>query len=269
MTHTDWRALLSDLADEDRTAAHADIAADLARGRNRLRLRRVTGLGAAALVTVVLSGGGLVLIDGPGTPRIDPTLAATHTPTTQELSTPSLDPSRTAAARALQQELDTAADRGDSPFAQWRKRLFATTRSVLDPTGDHLTYNGDNFQGGTDRDGGFHLGANLDWREPDRPGQAVVQVRVDDGTGSDQAACRSVADFECPRPVVRDGATLLMGDSGSAYVVLHRQPDGDRVVVLVDTLLHSDAVTGLSEMSLDREDVYRFVQDDRLALPRP
>jgi hypothetical protein len=77
-----------------------------------------------------------------------------------------------------------------------------------------------------------------------------------------------MAGFECRRTVRVDGVTMRTGAKGGAFVVLHRQPDGERVVVLVDGLVGNDSRTPVTDLGVTRRDVYRYVQDDRLDLPR-
>ena len=58
------------------------------------------------------------------------------------------------------------------------------------------------------------------------------------------------------------------GDRGE-LVVLYRQPDGERAVVLVNPLFGNNSQTPVQDGFVNRRAVYRLVQDDRLGLPRP
>ena len=56
------------------------------------------------------------------------------------------------------------------------------------------------------------------------------------------------------------------GDRGS-FVVVHRQADGERVLVLVDPLFGNSSRVSVTDLAVTKQDAYRFVQDDGLDLP--
>lgn len=278
MNDTDWAERLDALA--GREDAHLfDVRDDVARGRSRLLRNRVGVTAAAALVGVVVLGTGLALgAGGPGraTPAPadeGPTAAPTyHEP--QTTLSPSAPPAPTPTLSAqnayLHKQLDGAwKGAGDIPFRTWRYDLYATARSVLDPSGTHLTYSSRGLTSGSD-DQGVGLGIKLGWTEPGRSGEGMVEVAVTTEGGSDDERCQMTGGFGCPRAVQVGGETLKVGtgDQGE-LVVLYRQPDGERAVVLVNPLFGNNSRTPVQQGFVNRRDVYRLVQDDRLGLPRP
>ncbi len=50
-------------------------------------------------------------------------------------------------------------------------------------------------------------------------------------------------------------------------MVVHRQADGERVLVLVDPLFGNNSRVPVADLAVTKQDVYRLVQDDRLDLP--
>jgi hypothetical protein len=157
---------------------------------------------------------------------------------------------------------------GGTPFAGWRNQLFRTTGSVLDPAGRHLDYSTQSLQSGAGAQG-VSLGIKMGWRQPGRDGEGMVQLQVSTEGGSDLEACAMLGGVECPQEVQVDGRTMRVGDEGDGrFVVLYRQPDGERVIVLVDRLFGNNSVTAVRHLGVTRQDVYRLVQDDRLNLPR-
>jgi hypothetical protein len=139
-------------------------------------------------------------------------------------------------------------------------------RDVLDLAGAHLDYASDGMVAGTD-DHGVSLGIKLGWTDLGSSGQGMVQVEVGTLGGDDEELCGSVG-LSCPRTVQVGGATMRVGegDRGS-FVVVHRQADGERVLVLVDPLFGNNSRVPVTDMAVTKQDVYRLVQDDRLDLP--
>ena len=278
MNDTGWTERLEALA--DREDAHLfDVGADVARGRSRLLRNRVGAAGAAVLVGAVVLGTGLALGavgSGRATPAPageGPTAAATyHEPETtlSPSAPPAPTPTRSAQDAYLQKKLDGAwKGAGDIPFKAWRNDLYATARSVLDPSGTHLTYSSQGLTSGSDSQG-VGLGIKLGWTEPGRSGEGMVQVTVTSEGGSDDEQCSTTGGFGCPGTVQVGGKTMKVGtgDRGE-LVVLYRQPDGERAVVLVNPLFGNNSRTPVQEGFVSSRDVYRLVQDDRLDLPRP
>jgi len=276
MNDTEWTERLEALA--DREDSHLfDVGADVARGRSRLLRNRVGVAGAAVLAGAVVLGTGLALGAGssgravPAPVGEGPTAAATYHEPETTLS-PSAPPAPTRSARDayLQRKLDGAwKGAGDIPFKAWRNDLYATARSVLDPSGTHLTYSSRGLTSGSDGHG-VGLGIKLGWSEPGRSGEGMVQVTVTSEGGSDDEQCSTTGGFGCPDTVLVGGKTMKVGtgDRGE-LVVLYRQPDGERAVVLVNPLFGNNSRTPVQEGFVSRRDVYRLVQDDRLDLPRP
>jgi len=278
MNDTDWAERLEALA--GREDAHLfDVRDDVARGRSRLLRNRVGVAAAATLVGVVVLGTGLALGDG-GSGRATPAPAGegpTAAPTYHEPETtlspsapPAPTPTRSVQDAYLHQQLDGAwKGAGDIPFKAWRNDLYATARSVLDPSGTHLTYSSQGLTSGSDSHG-VGLGIKLGWTEPGRSGEGMVQVTVTSEGGSDDEQCSTTGGFGCPDTVQVGGKTMKVGtgDRGE-LVVLYRQPDGERAVVLVNPLFGNNSRTPVQDGFVSRRDVYRLVQDDRLDLPRP
>ena len=280
MNETEWAARLEALAEREDTTGF-DVRDDVARGRSRLLRNRVDVAGAAVLVGAVVAGTGLTLGAGtsgraapvPGPADGGPTAVATyHEPqTTISLSTtPAPTPTEPGAQDAwLRAELDGAPNGPqDIPFKSWRDGLYRTARSVLDPSGTHLSYSSAGLTSGSDQQG-VGLGIKLGWEQPGATGQGMVQVEVTEEGGSDQERCLLTGGFGCPQAVHVGGATLKVGDGEKgAFIVLYRQPDGERAVVLVDPLFGNNSRTPVAAGFVSRQDVYRLVQDDRLDLPR-
>jgi hypothetical protein len=282
MNETEWAERLEALAARE-DASGFDVRDDVARGRARLLRNRVGVAGAAVLAGAVVLGTGLALggggtghaAPGPGPADGGPTATATyHAPlVTLSPSAPPPTPT-TPEPDARDAWLRTQLDRPwsgpqDIPFKAWRNDLFRTARSVLDPSGTHLTYSSAGLNSGSDQHG-VGLGIKLGWAEPGAAGQGMVQVEVTSEGGSDQERCALTGEFGCPRTVHAGGATLKVGNGdGGAFIVLYRQPDGERSVVLVDPLFGNNSRTPVRAGFVSRQDVYRLVRDDRLDLPQP
>jgi hypothetical protein len=280
MNESFWHDQLDRVA-RDEGGPQVDVHDDVVRGRARLRQRRVAVGGTALLVAGMVLGGGLALgaggsgQAGPAPAGPGPTSTATfHEPDVTiepsvSLATASVSVSVSMDARTarLRRQLMREWAPGEIPFQAWRAELFATTRSVLDPGGTHLSYDSDGLTGGYDEHG-VGLGIKLGWSRPGSPGQGMVQVEVSSEGGSDQDQCLSMGGFACPRTVDVDGATMQVGEGDAGeFVVLHRQPDGDRVLVLVNPLFGNNSRTPVAGMGVGLRDAYRLVQDDRLDLP--
>lgn len=278
MTDTLWQERLAELAEQDDASSFV-VDDDLARGRERLRRRRVGELGVAGLVVVVLAG--VVLVTGgPGRqtgapPAATPPTAQTDVSPVTPSAAPSVvdsavvppnAPTTSAAPYAWIRTILERSDGPRSPFAKWRNRLFVTTASVLDPSGGHLSYANQGMTGGWDQQG-VSMGIKMGWSQPGRSGEGLVQVEVSSQKGADDARCRIAAGFGCPQAVRVGGRTVHVGEYASAYVVAFRQKDGDGVIVLVDTTFGNESAQGVDHLGFTRDDVYRLVQDARLDLP--
>jgi hypothetical protein len=112
------------------------------------------------------------------------------------------------------------------------------------------------------------IGIKMGWSTPGQGGQGMVQVEI--GTRRPvQGACLETGNYGCPQAVDAAGGSTWVGDGPrGSFVVLHRQPDGDQVVVLVDPLFGNNSRTPVAAGFVTKADVYRLVQDDRLDLPR-
>ncbi|QWZ09316.1 hypothetical protein KRR39_05895 [Nocardioides panacis] len=279
MNESFWREQLERAARAE-AGPEVDVRADVARGRVRLRQRRVAVGGAALLVAGVVLGGGLALGAGgsgqAGPVPVGPGPTATATYHEPDVTIePSASPAtatatasgdaRTARLRAtLEQDWSSPED---IPFKAWRSELFATTRSVLDPSGTHLDYASAGLTAGYD-DQGVGLGVKLGWSRPGSPGLGLVEVEVSNEGGSDQDQCVSLGGFGCPRTVDVGGTTMRVGEGDAGeFVVLHRRPDGVRVLVLVNPLFGNNSTTPVAGIGVGPRDAYRLVQDDRLDLP--
>jgi len=273
-----WGELLEEAA----SCAGGDdfrVEDDVRRGRTRLLRNRVGVAVAAVCVGVVVLGGGLAL--GHGTQGARPlpagpgpsTVATFHEPEvtlspSAAPAAPSGAPSEpTPATTWLHDSLMRESGPGTTPFPSWRAALFVTTRSVLDPSGTHLDYANHGITASTSARGGVSVGIKMGWSRPGQDGQGMVQVEV--GTPrSVQDACLETGGFGCSRPVDVNGAQMWVGDGPrGSFVVLHRQADGDQVVVLVDPLFGNNSRTPVGSGFVTKGQVYRLVQDDRLGLP--
>jgi hypothetical protein len=280
MSDTLWHDRLTDLADdEDATSFLVDD--DLVRGRERLRRRRVGEVGAAGLVLAVLAGG--ALLTGGGGPHAEPPPAATVAPVPSPAEPETPEPSAVESAIApTPSESGTATmpkryawirnilERSDgprAPFPRWRNRLYATTASVLDPSGGHLDYANRGWTGGWDEEG-ISLGIKMGWSEPGRTGEGMVHVEISSQHGSDDERCQLTSGLECPQTVRIGGRTAHLGVDKDSYVVALRQADGDQVVVFIDKKFGNESPRGVDQFGFTRDDVYRLVQDPRLDLPR-
>ena len=165
MNETEWAERLEALARRE-DATGFDVRDDVARGRSRLLRNRVGVAGAAVLVAAVVVGTGLTLGRGelragrsrPRSRGRGPTAAATYheplttiSPSTPPEPTPTEPDAQDAWLRA---ELDGAPNGPqDIPFRAWRNDLFRTARSVLDPSGTHLSYSSAGLTSGSDQQG--------------------------------------------------------------------------------------------------------------------
>ena len=98
---------------------------------------------------------------------------------------------------------------GGTPFKAWRNDLYATARSVLDPSGTHLTYSSKNLTGGSDGQG-VELGIKLGWTQPGQSGEGMVQVTVTSEGGTDDEQCVSTGGFGCPDTVSVDASSTAI-----------------------------------------------------------
>ena len=195
MNDTDWTERLEALADREdahlfdvarrRRARPVEAAAQpgrrgRCRGSGRCgRARHRIGPGAGS------SGRAVPAPVGEG-----PTAAATYHEPETTLS-PSAPPAahEVRAGRLPPEAADGAwKGAGDIPFKAWRNDLYATARSVLDPSGTHLTYSSRGLTSGSDGHG-VGLGIKLGWSEPGRSGEGMVQVTVTSEGGSDDEQC--------------------------------------------------------------------------------
>jgi hypothetical protein len=240
-TATCWREKLEELAGHE-GGGPFDVRDDLERGRSRMLRPRVGAAGSGLLVGAVVlgtalawGGGGTARHGAPGPAATGPSAVATfHEPQVTVSTSPSpSSPTRTADPYERIRDILDTPDGPRSPFAPWRHRLFGTVQDVLDPAGAHLDYGSDGMVAATD-DHGVSLGIKLGWTNPGASGQEMVQVEVDTLAGGDEALCAGVG-LSCSQTVRFGGATMRVGDGErGSFVVVHRQPDGERVLVLVD-----------------------------------
>ncbi|MEO5709139.1 MAG: hypothetical protein ABIQ59_04890 [Nocardioidaceae bacterium] len=274
MNETFWREQLEQLAEHE-SGDPFDVREDVERGKSRMLRRRVGAAGAGLLVAVVVPGSALVIGGGdtregsrPGRPvGSGPTAFATfHEPETTFSPSPAAPTSTVDRYERIRAALESS-DGPRSPFGPWRHALFETVRDVLDPGGAHLDYSTDSMQASYDPTG-VSLGIKLGWTDPGKAGQGMVQIEVARLDGSDEKLCEG-AGLTCSRTVRVQGEVMKVGNGDNGkFLVLHRQPDGDRVVVLVDPLFGNNSVTPVKDLGVTPTDVYRLVQDDRLDLPR-
>lgn len=274
MTDTFWRERLEELARHE-DGDPFDVRDDIERGRDRMLRRRVGIAGSGLLAAAVVLGTGLAWGGGgparhstPGPAATGPSAVATfHEPEVTVSPSPSpAPPTRTSLPYARIRTLLDTSDGPHSPFAPWRHQLFRTVQDVLDPGGVHLDYASDGLVGGTD-EAGVSLGIKLGWTDPGAPGQGMVQVEVSTLGGGDETMCENVG-LSCPQTVRVGGAIVRVGDGErGSFVVVHRQADGDRVLVLVDPLFGNNSRVPVAHLGVTKQDVYRLVQDDRLDLP--
>lgn len=151
--------------------------------------------------------------------------------------------------------------------ADWRRALFLTARSVLDPEGRHLDYSTDSLQSGGDGRGGVHLGIKMGWRVPGRPGEGLVQVRVSNERGFG-SSCASVVGEACRERRTVDGLRYHVLHTAGGFVIRHRQDDGEVVLVNVDRLFGNNATVPVDSTVTER-DALRLASDERLDLPQP
>ena len=263
-----WGDQLTRAAETDRGATEFDVADDLARGRRRLRRRQGVVAGAAGLALTTVVGTTLLVSSFGVTPQGVPAPAGPGepSPTFQEPSpTSEPTPSPSTPSRGPGQE---------DPFAQvrttkeWRTGIYEITASALDPEKRYLNYSTQSLQSGSMSEGGIHMGIKMGWSVPGRPGEGLVQISISTERRQDVIGCMEYVGSPCRRVIAKTGLEYEIGRGGDGeFVVMHEQPDGERVVVYVNPLFGNNAVVPVAGMTVTERDVLRLVQDERLDLP--
>ena len=269
MDDQDWRQSLTAVAERD-PGDPSDADGDVARGRAALRARRlaVYGGGGLAVATILVSGVaiGQLAAGGPTGTSIP---AATSMPTAAGGETADATP--TTPAPPPEEPHDSMRDTEDSirGTMEFRFGLYDIAADHLDPEKTYLNYSTRSLQSSGGSDGTRALGIKLGWNVPGEPGEGLVQVGVSNMTGPDDMfGCGALVPERCRRVELPNGETVEVGerDDGS-YSVLHRRPDGESVQVVVNPLFGNNALVPVEEMRIDRKDVFRLVQDERITLP--
>ena len=257
MPETDWDEAFRHAAASDTTAVELAVADDLARGRRRLRARRVAVASASTLTGVLVLGFALMSVP-PTTPERQAVTPAESAPAEPDPAPGPRRPDRDA-PDPMPGAVDLEAT------VAWRCALFHTTRSVLDPEGRHLDYSTQSLQSGGDGRGGVHLGITMGWRVPGQPGEGLVQVRVSDERGFG-SSCASVVGEACRERREVDGLRYQVLHTSGGFVLRHRQEDGEVVLVHVDRLFGNNATVAVDTTVTER-DALRLAGDERVDLP--
>lgn len=255
MPETDWDEAFRHAAASDTTAVELAVADDLARGRRRLRARRVAVASASTLTGVLVLGFALMSVP-PTTPERQAVTPAESAPA---------EPDPAPGPRRPDRDAPDPMPGALEATAEWRRALFHTTRSVLDPEGRHLDYSTQSLQSGGDGRGGVHLGIKMGWRVPGQPGEGLVQVRVSDERGFG-SSCASVVGEACRERREVDGLRYQVLHTSGGFVLRHRQEDGEVVLVHVDRLFGNSATVAVDTTVTER-DALRLAGDERVDLP--
>lgn len=262
MDDQDWRQILTATAERE-PGDPPDVDGDVARGRAALRARRlaVYGGGGLAVATILVSGVliGQLSAGGPAGTSIPAAGGETA------------DATPTTPAPTPEETHDSTRDIGDGirGTREFRFGLYDIAADHLDPDKTYLNYATRSLQSSGGSGGTRALGIKLGWKVPGEPGEGLVQIGVSDMTGPDDMfGCGELAPERCREVELPSGETVVVGerDDGS-YSVLHRRPDGESVQVVVDPLFGNNALVPVEEMRIDRRDVFRLVQDERITLP--
>lgn len=262
MDDQDWRQILTAVAERE-PEDPSEVDGDVARGRVALRARRlaVYGGGGLAVATILVSGVAIGQLGAGGPTGTSMPAAGGET----------VDATPTSPAPTPEETQDSMRDTENSirGTKEFRFALFDITADHLDPEKTYLNYSTRSLQTSAGSGGTRALGIKLGWKVPGQPGEGLVQIGVGNMKGPDDMfACGALVPERCRKVELPGGGTVEVGerDDGS-YSVLHRRPDGESVRVVVNPLFGNNALVPVEEMRIDRKDVFRLVQDERITLP--
>ena len=284
LTSADFERLFAD------EPAAGDPAADVRRGR-RLRRRRRTGVGAVAVVALVVVGGSLggVARDGGrlAGPATGPTPVPTAAPTPTSSPSPSPTPSDT--APALRRDADgnyldrdrqrlggslKDLDPGANPFRATTRNSWEVAVRHLDPSRKHLAdYEPAAFTGGGGE--GIQVGQKLGWTVSGDPGEGMVQLAVTRlepgadprlGRAEDAGLCTVdvIQEEGCRRTTIAGVEVYLGTTADGGFVMDHRQADGEVASVIVTPLFANNTEVPLRSMGVTRAAAAELLADPAL-----
>jgi hypothetical protein len=264
-----WDDAFTRAAQSDAGADRFAVADDLNRGRRQLRRNRTLAGAAAGLALAGVVGTTMVLSvpasSSGGAPAADPVVDSATALPLPVAPTMTLEPSPEPTSPTATVKTHVP---GYGESRAWRNELFAITASVLDPERRHLNYDTQSRQSGSDGKGGIHLGIQMGWTVAGQSGEGVVAVMLSTETGPDAPGCWEYPVDGCHPERTGSGVRYEVGHGeGGVFVLIHEQPDGERVLVYVNPLFGNNAVTPVTGMDVTEADVLRLVQDERLNLP--
>lgn len=268
MDDQDWRQLLTTAAERE-PGDPPEVDGDVARGRAALRARRlaVYGGGGLAVATILVSGVVIGQLSAGGTAGTSMP-PETSIPAAAGETAGATPPSTTPLPEETHDNVrDT--EPGVGGTKEFRFGLYDIAADHLDPEKTYLNYATRSLQSSGGSDGTQALGIKLGWKVPGEPGEGLVQIGVSNMTGPDDMfGCGALVTERCRMVELPGGGTVEVGerDDGS-YSVLHRRPDGESVQVVVNPLFGNNALVPVEEMRIDRRDVFRLAQDERITLP--
>lgn len=256
---------------------HPDPAADVRRGRARLRRRQalsVVGSSAGVLAVVlgiaalVNSGGRSPLTAADGSEG--PTVLASQ-------STPSSTPGPARACSSTTPDMPSALKAlGDNPLKNPTIRSVLTSYATvlarhLDPAGHHLQRVPTGFTGNPDLPcdptAPVELGTKLSWTVPGKPGESMVFVSVTNDWANDQIYLAFDHWSPAPPPDQVVHAWQAMNSTGGTGVAIERA-DGTVVAIQVDLVFGNNAQVGAPNFGLSTTQLLYAAADPAFTLPR-
>jgi hypothetical protein len=260
-------------AAEQHIPRSVDVAEDISRGRAGLRRRRgVATLGGAALVAVLAFGGAGTLSTLPGgaSPESSVPVAGGDAPADLRAPQAAGDPPEGPGGESFDKQGKRDGDVIDEELrstAEYRRTLFEIVAEHVDPSKKHLDYSNNGTSWGDGLNGERSIGIQMQWHAPGDPGLGMVTIEMSDFKGKQRLRCGIHVDGPCRTVTLASGETVTMaqGADGS-YDVTYRRADGVSVQVVVKPLFGGSSTQPVKEVDIDRRDVFRLVQDDRLTL---
>ena len=256
-----------------------DVTKDLGRGRRRMRRNHFAAAGSGMLVAAVI-GAGWMLVGGPdgGTTSGPPAQftasqegdAATPSPSAASSTVPS-DKASHPGNKAGEPTLQGVTGPSLKSTRQFRYGLYDIVADHLDASKKYLNYDTNNLQSiGGGQDSQRSLGIKLGWSVPGQAGEGMVQISVSNITGPDADPCGLYSGTTCKPVDLPGGGSAQLGQAADGtFEVAFRQPDGEKVGVIVDPLFGNNSTVAVDDMAISKQDVYALVQDTRISLPTP
>jgi hypothetical protein len=242
------------------------LADDLARGRSRVRRRRVLAAAGTAVAVVAI---GLVGTVGPELVSADDRpgySGGDGTPLPGPETTPPVRPGEKEVVPQVpkgQETFPAPLDSGDYAGNETLRLYRDVLAEHLDPQGRHLQKKVTGMQGG-----GGSLGSRFGWRNPGEDGLGMIVISVNGGWQATGWECgMPQVDITCRDITAPGGLEGQVAERGGAVDVAVEHPDGTVVIVSKENLFGNNSTVPVSAIDLTVEELAAAAADDRLKLP--